>query len=379
MKAIAIIVAGGTSSRAKSQIPKQFVELAGKPIIQHSIDVFENHPNFEKTIVALNEEFLDFSLIGTKVIKTIGGSNRSESVANCLSLLKNHEADYVFIHDAARPGLCNDIINRLIEKLSICDGSFPSLKVTDALWRSDSHGQVLQSVNRESLHRAQTPQAFQLKKFILAFDGRDLGHNYLDDVEIAVASGLKIEPIEGNERLGKVTYPEDFNKIEQFLSRQDKMIRTGMGFDAHRFCEGEFVTICGEKLKHSLGLEGHSDADVAWHALVDAILGAIGAGDIGNAFPPSEKKWKNAPSSIFLEFAAKKLSEFGGRINNIDLTIVCEAPKIGPYREKLAKNTATLLGIDLNQVNIKATTTEKMGFTGRKEGIAAYAIATIEA
>ncbi len=372
---IAIIVAGGVGARAQTAQPKQFMDFRGKPMIEHSIEVFQTHPAISKIIIATNSEFKPK---GDKIIMTTGGATRSESVGNCLEIAKTFAPDNILIHDAARPGINRELIDLILETLNEYDGCFPSLIMSDAAWKCDDDGIAIQSIDRNNSYRAQTPQAFRARKYFSAFDNRDLGRNYLDDVEIGVGAGLKIRAITGDEKFGKITYPQDFERLAFLIDGQKKMTRTGMGYDAHRFSDGEFVTICGHKIPHNQGLEGHSDADVAWHALVDALLGAIGDGDIGIAFPPSEAKWKNADSRIFVEYAVTKIKEKGGTINNIDLTLVCEAPKIGPHREILANNTAKTLGIALNQVNIKATTTEKMGFTGRKEGIAAYAIAAVE-
>lgn len=378
MCAIAIIVAGGNATRAKSEIPKQFVKFAGKSLIQYSVDAFEAHPMISNIIIALSKDYYDFEILGSKVIKTTGGAIRSDSVGKCLEIAKKFAPNKILIHDAARPGIRSDIIESLLEALEGFDGAFPALKIPDAIWKCDLEGMASKPIDRDSLVRAQTPQAFIANKYFQAFDNRNLQSEFLDDVQIAAFAGLNIKAIDGSKSLSKITFPEDFEDLEHILKGRKTMTRTGTGFDAHRFCDGEFVTICGHKIPHSNGLEGHSDADVAWHALVDAILGAIGEGDIGRAFPPSDAKWKNAPSSIFLEFAASKVKEIGAKINNVDLTIICESPRISPFNEIISQNTAKILGIELNQVNIKATTTEKMGFTGRKEGIAAHAIATIE-
>lgn len=378
MTNIAIIVAGGTGSRANTQIPKQFMDLCGKPVIQHSIDIFEAIPTITKIIIALNDDFYDFPLNGNKIIRTKGGKTRSDSVENCLEIAAPLNPKCVLIHDAARPGIETKLIDRILSKLENTDGCFPALSISDAIWKCDTDNFANQKIDRKGMFRAQTPQAFNFSKFYTAFKGKDKNNEYLDDVEIAIASGLEVCAIDGHEKYGKITFEADFSKIAHEISGHNMMIRSGMGYDAHRFCDGEFVTICGTKIPHTHALEGHSDADVAWHALVDALLGAIGEGDIGLAFPPSDPKWKGAKSEIFVEYAVSKIAALNGKINNIDLTIVCEAPKIGPIREIMVTNTASILGIAANQVNIKATTTEKMGFTGRKEGIAAYALATIQ-
>ncbi len=377
-KSIAIIVAAGSGTRAKTQIPKQFMPFLGKAMINHSVEEFIECDFIEKIIVVIpkNDEFhKKLSFANSKKVEFVeGGDTRAQSVGNALSRVKNDDYSIIYIHDAARPGINLNIIKQLSDKISDgYDGALPILNIADALWIKDNDI-LSKNINRDNYLRAQTPQAFVFKKYCDAFFVTNENIDSFDDAQIAVNAGLKIGYIQGEIELDKVTNNEDFKRLEGVMSNGNHTIpRIGNGFDAHRFCDGEFVTICGEKIPFSQGLLGHSDADVAWHALVDAILGALGEGDIGKAFPPSEAKWKGAPSSIFLEYARDRVIGRNAKFANIDVTIICEAPKISPYSEKLKQNTANILNIPSDLINIKATTTEKMGFTGRKEGIAAIA------
>lgn len=377
-KSLAIIVAAGSGTRANTQIPKQFMPFMGKPLINHSVESFIKCDFIGKIIIVIpqDDEFhknLKFS-DHNKIEFIYGGETRAKSVGNALNHEKENDYFTVFIHDAARPGIDLDMLNLLQGKiLDNFDGALPALNISDALWIKD--GNILdKNQNRDNYLRAQTPQAFDFKKYYNAFFANTNIDNSFDDAQIAVNHGLKIGYVAGSHRLDKITNNDDFQRLGVILGNATLSVpRIGNGFDAHRFCDGDFVTICGEKIPHEYGLLGHSDADVAWHALVDAILGALAEGDIGKAFPPSEAKWKGAPSSIFLEYASDRLAQRNAKISNIDLTIICEAPKIGPHSQKLVQNTADILNIPIDLINIKATTTEKMGFTGRKEGIAAMA------
>lgn len=377
---LAIILAAGKGQRAKSDIPKQFIKLGQKAIIDYSIEAFIASKIFSKIIIVLPNDF-DENLWKNRYIDFVsivsGGAERDESVSNALKFIEGDKFDNVFIHDAARPGLDIEIIKDLLNTIkSGYDGALPVLSCTDAMWQAND-SILLNSIDRNSLKRAQTPQAFNFEKYSNAFRNRDINKKVFDDAQIAINSGLKISYINGNPKLDKITNQEDFKKMEELICPKQYVSRTGNGFDAHRFCKGDFVTLCGIKIPCENGLDGHSDADVAWHALVDAILGSIGEGDIGQAFPPSEAKWKGADSEVFLDFARAKVIEKSAQIINVDVTIICETPKITAFRDALRQNTARVLQIPNSDVNIKATTTEKMGFAGRKEGIASLASATI--
>lgn len=306
----------------------------------------------------------------------VGGTSRSDSVRAGLSALAagGSPPDGVLIHDAARPGLSQAVIARVIAALETAPAAAPALPVTDALKRVAPGG--LETVDRTELYRVQTPQgfAFELIGSALAGAGLDL----VDDLAAVERLGAEVRLVDGEAVNDKVTYPGDIRRLERLMDLGAPRIRTGKGFDVHAFEPGSHVTLCGVEIAHSARLKGHSDADVAWHALTDAILGALALGDIGDHFPPSDPKWKGAPSSIFLDAAAAMAREAGYRIANVDVTVICEAPKVKPHREAMRHATADRLGIALDRISVKATTTEGLGFTGRGEGIAAEAVVTLD-
>jgi 2-C-methyl-D-erythritol 4-phosphate cytidylyltransferase/2-C-methyl-D-erythritol 2,4-cyclodiphosphate synthase len=286
-------------------------------------------------------------------------------------------ADVILVHDAARPGLRRETVSALVEAMgSDVAGAAPALAIPDSLRRVDERGKVVGEVEREGLMRVQTPQAFDAATLRAAYAAIGDAAAFSDDLAVVRAHGGTCVLIEGDPRLMKLTYPEDFAVLERMLS--ERVTCVGHGVDAHRFGEGEYVTLCGVRIAHSKGLLGHSDADAGWHALVDAILGALGAGDIGAHFPPSDPQWKGADSERFLRHAAELATNSGARIVHVDVTLICERPKVGPHRDAMRARTAEVLGLPLERVSVKATTTERMGFTGREEGIAAQATATLE-
>ena len=380
MNNVAIIVASGTGTRTGLDIPKQYNNFLSLPLFVHSFKFFYTSNLFSHIIVVANPEWHDF--IREQLVNynnytiIIGGETRSQSVYNGLEAAKILSPDNVYIHDAARPFIDSDVINSMQDAISNgADGAIPYVEIADALWQIGDDNQLLSPVNKTKRIRAQTPQAFKYNKLLAAYSSCDF-KSALDDAQIATQNGMIIKAIKGTSFSDKLTYKEDFKRMERTLSPKI-LPRTGIGFDVHRFCDGDFVTLCGVKIPHTMGLEGHSDADVAWHALTDALLGAMALGDIGKVFPPSDNKWKGAASSIFLEFAKDEVKKHGAEIANVDITIICEAPKVGKYREALQKSTAAVLGIPIDRVGIKATTTERLGFTGRSEGIAAQAIASV--
>ena len=304
-----------------------------------------------------------------------GGSTRQESVHRGLELLASASPDFVLIHDAARPLASRRLIEAVIGALDAgAEAAVPLLPVADTL-RKFNNGEWI-TVPRAGLLRAQTPQGFRFADILKAH--RDHAEeDVTDDMALAELAGMKIVAVPGEETNMKVTTAEDFATAELLLSAHLGEVRTGSGFDVHRFTAGDHIWLCGVKVPHDHGLEGHSDADAGLHALTDAILGTIGAGDIGQHFPPADKRWRGAASSIFLERAAELVRERGGSIVHCDVTIICERPKVGPYREAMRDRIAEILHIDAARVSVKATTTEGMGFTGRREGIAAQAIATV--
>jgi 2-C-methyl-D-erythritol 4-phosphate cytidylyltransferase/2-C-methyl-D-erythritol 2,4-cyclodiphosphate synthase len=285
-------------------------------------------------------------------------------------------ADLVFIHDAARPGLSPELVRALGAAIEAGAGAAaPVLPVADALRALDAARRVIADVERANIVRIQTPQAFRAELIRQAYEALPEDASISDDLEVARAIGVEATFVAGDERLMKLTYPEDFAMLERLLGARITCV--GSGFDAHRFGEGDHVMLCGVRIAHDKGLVGHSDADAGWHALVDAILGALGEGDIGVHFPPSDPQWKGAGSEIFLRHAAALASRAGARIDHVDVTIICEAPKIGPHREAMRARTAEVLGLPVARVGIKATTTERLGFVGREEGLAAQATATL--
>ncbi len=375
---VAIIVAAGVGSRTGLDTPKQFANLCGRSVLEWSVKAFSEHAAFKKIVVVVSENYVQFAekicLNYKNVQIVIGGNERADSVRNALNALRSEEPDHVFIHDAARPGLTPNILDSLIEALKTHDGAAPALPVVDAIKNVDASGNV-SSVDRSQMMRIQTPQAFDYAKILKANSG--LNVEFVDDLEAAQALDMKLKLVQGVDRLMKFTHADDLHLLEKLMTDKDesmlKFPRIGSGFDVHVFQDGDFVTLCGVKIPYSKKLKGHSDADVAWHALTDALYGALAKGDIGRHFPPTDPQWKGVASSVFLEHAAKLVKSENYIIANVDLTIICEAPKIGPHAEQMKMTTADILGVSTDQVSIKATTTEKLGFTGRSEGIAAQA------
>ncbi|MDN3645385.1 bifunctional 2-C-methyl-D-erythritol 4-phosphate cytidylyltransferase/2-C-methyl-D-erythritol 2,4-cyclodiphosphate synthase [Pontixanthobacter aestiaquae] len=368
----AIIVAAGKGVRAGQPLPKQFANWRGKPVVRHSAEAFAA-AGAEPIIVAIPEgadEIANDALVGLKNIQLVtGGATRQKSVRLALEALDAVNTKQVLIHDAARPALSDPVIARLLAALGSHQGAVPVLPVVDSL-AVDAAGIMAGSADRETLRRVQTPQAFHYEAIIGAHNEWHSEANAGDDAQILLAAGGKVAHVHGDEALKKLTFAEDF-------MTDIPPVRTGMGYDVHRLVAGEELWLAGLKIEHDKGLSGHSDADVALHALVDALLGAVGAGDIGDHFPPSDAQWKGVSSGKFVEHAANLVTDAGYRVGNVDLTIICEAPKIGPHRNTMRQMIATLLGVDTWQVSVKATTTERLGFTGRGEGIAAQAIATV--
>ena len=388
--AVAILVAGGTGTRAKQaaakagssgqiDLPKQFQSLGGKLILRWSLEAFSRDPRFGAIVVVCAPEMRErvLACAGSIPVRLAdAGQTRTQSVASGLQAAAAIGGSFCFIHDAARPGLSQIVLDHLFLALEAgADGAAPGLPIADALWLAHD-GQVQQTQARDGLVRIQTPQAFRANLIQAAYAALPADQVPLDDVAVAKAFGANVQVVAGSPLLEKITWPEDFDRMTRLLAPQ-LLPRIGSGFDAHKFAEGTFVTLCGVEVPHTHGLAGHSDADVAWHCLADAIYGALSAGDIGKHFPPTDPQWRGAASSIFLAHAGEMVRAAGGSINHIDLTIICERPKIGPHREAMVRKTAELLGLRESQVSVKATTTEGMGFTGRAEGIAAQATATI--
>lgn len=373
MSVAALIVAAGRGERAGGSLPKQYSLLAGAPVLTWSIEAFQR-AGVAEIIVAIDpaHESLCSAAIGGHegVFVVIGGATRSESVRAGLAHVT---ADIVLIHDAARPGLRTELIATLAA--AVAEGAravAPALPVADSLRRQSDGAEI----DRAGLMRVQTPQAFRTHDIRAAYAAAGPEAAFTDDLSVARASGIAPQLIAGDARLHKLTYPEDFLMLEAMLGAQ-RAPCVGSGFDAHRFGDGDHVTLCGVRIAHDKGLLGHSDADAGWHALVDAILGALGQGDIGAHFPPSDPQWKGADSEAFLRHAAALTQAAGASIAHVDVTLICERPKIGPHREAMRARTAEVLNLPLDRVSVKATTTERMGFTGRGEGLAAQATATL--
>ena len=371
----AIVVAAGSGSRAGGA--KQWRTLGGKAVVRWSVEALLK-AGAEDVVVVIapgSEAEAATALSGvTGWRSATGGSTRAESVCNGLDVLDGPADRPVLIHDAARPLLGLAVIRRLLEALDHADGAFPGLPVADSLRRS-ADGVVSGLVDRDSLWRAQTPQAFRFKTIRDAYAAWPVGETAADETEVVDRHGGVILVVEGDARLMKLTYPEDFAMAEALIPRQT---RVGQGFDAHRWGPGTSVWLCGVEIPHDETLIGHSDADAGLHALTDAILGAMGDGDIGDHFPPTDPQWKGAASDRFLIHAVERLHARGGRLVNVDVTLICERPKVKPHRQAMRERLAELLSLPLDAVSVKATTTEAMGFTGRGEGLAAQAIATIE-
>jgi len=367
----ALIVAGGSGNRAGTGTPKQWQPLLGRRVIDWSIDAFSQHQAITDIVVVASPELGEPGK-GQRFVRAEPGASRTQSVLSGLASLTVPENARVLIHDAARPGIDAALITALIEALDIADAAAPALPVSDALKRDDEG--ALTSIDRTGLYRVQTPQAFRFGtiRSALANSGADL----VDDLAAVEAAGARVKLINGSARLQKITFPEDFDMLARLLAPTGAP-RVGKGFDVHEFEPGDHVTLCGVAIPHSAKLKGHSDADAGWHALTDAILGAAALGDIGDHFPPSDSRWKNADSGIFLKHSQILAESKGYRIDSCDITVICEAPKVKPHREAMRARTAELLGLPLDAVSVKATTTEGLGFTGRREGIAAEAIAVL--
>ncbi|KTW15820.1 bifunctional 2-C-methyl-D-erythritol 4-phosphate cytidylyltransferase/2-C-methyl-D-erythritol 2,4-cyclodiphosphate synthase [Sphingomonas sanguinis] len=373
-KIAALIVAAGGGSRMGGGVPKQFRDLGGRPMLTWSHAAFSAHPAIDTVLTVVAEDQRDHAvaiLPGAWI--EAGGPSRRESVARGLRHLALRGVTKVLIHDAARPFLSAEVIDRVLEGLSSADGAMPVLPVADTLARGEDAvlGEI---VPRDGVVRVQTPQGFHLQAVIAAHAAWPAEAEATDDAQMVRRLGGRVALVQGDAMLDKITYPDDMTGADMRLTWET---RTAMGYDVHRLEDGEELWLGGVLIPHHQGLSGHSDADVALHALTDALLGTIAAGDIGTHFPPSEPQWKGAESGQFLQHAAKLIADKGGRIDFVDLTIICEAPKIGPHRAAMVERIAALLNIDQNRVSLKATTTERLGFTGRGEGIATQAVATV--
>ena len=378
-----LIVAAGKGERAGLGLPKQYERLAGKPMLRRTVEAFRAYDSACRIQVVIGpgqQELAAQALEGLNLPSPVlGGATRQESVRLGLEALAQDATDHVLIHDAARPLISVSVIGAVVAALQAgADGALPMVAASDTLRRKDGDGRW-SLVSRENLYRAQTPQGFVYAK-IAAAHRTHAQEDVTDDVALAELAGMKVEMVEGEEKNIKVTRKEDFALAEKLLASDKSIgdVRTATGYDVHKFKDGDHIWLCGLKIPHTHGLEGHSDADVGLHAITDALLGCIGEGDIGQHFPPTDERWRGAASWKFLDHAASLVAAKGGVINHVDLTIICERPKVGPHREAMRAKIAEILKIDTARVSVKATTTEGLGFTGRREGIAAQAIATVK-
>jgi 2-C-methyl-D-erythritol 4-phosphate cytidylyltransferase/2-C-methyl-D-erythritol 2,4-cyclodiphosphate synthase len=379
-RTVALIVAAGSGTRAGGGIPKQYREVGGVPVIARAFDALAGHPAIRGVHIvagAGQELLLDEALGEDRRPATItpGGATRRESVRAGLEAIATIPPTRVLIHDAARPFLPAAVIDRLLAALDAAPGAVPTLSVVDTLVRAED-GMLGDTVAREGLARVQTPQAFRFGDILAAHRDWSGDAEPTDDAQVARAAGHTVLAVPGDAMLEKLTHEADFKAAEARIGSA-MTSRTGMGYDVHAFAEGDHVMLCGLKIPHTKALAGHSDADVGLHAITDALLGCIADGDIGSHFPPSDPRWKGADSGTFLRHAASLVAAKGGIIDHLDLTIICEAPKVGPHRDAMRARIAELLALPIGRVSVKATTTEQLGFTGRREGMAAQAVATV--
>lgn len=379
----AIIVAAGRGLRAGSGGPKQYRSIGGQTVISRAMAPFCRHPQIFAVQPVVNPD--DAAMFNDAVTgmryqpPAAGGATRQASVRAGLEALADQSPDIVLIHDAARPFVTAAVISRAIDAARLTGAAVPAIAVTDTIKLIDDTGQVEATPERARLRIAQTPQSFRFDVILAAHrraarEGRD---DFTDDAALAEWAGLTVATFEGDPANMKLTTPEDFVREEARLGAMLGDVRTGSGYDVHAFGDGDHVMICGVRVPHTRGFLAHSDGDVGLHALVDAILGALADGDIGSHFPPSDPQWKGAASDRFLKYAVERVAARGGRIAHLDVTLICERPKVGPLRDAMRARVAEIAGLELSRVAVKATTSERLGFTGREEGIAAMASATI--
>jgi 2-C-methyl-D-erythritol 4-phosphate cytidylyltransferase/2-C-methyl-D-erythritol 2,4-cyclodiphosphate synthase len=379
----AVIVAAGRGIRAGAKIPKQYRELAGEPMIRSSLSLFSWHGEVGAVQAVIHPDdkaAYEAAAAGLRLLAPVpGGATRQASVRAGLEALGGRAPDIVLVHDAARPYCSSELVSRAIAAAARNGAAVPALEVTDTIKRVDGDNLVVGTVERSALRAVQTPQSFAFPALLQAHrraaeQGRE---DFTDDAALAEWAGIKVAVFPGEAGNVKVTTEDDFARAEMRRIASLPDLRMGNGFDVHAFADGDHVMLGGVRIPHDRGLSGHSDADVVLHALVDAILGALAEGDIGQHFPPTDTRWRGAPSDQFLKFAVERVTKRGGRIAHLDVTIVCEAPRIGPHREAMRARIAEVAGIAIDRVAVKATTSERLGFTGRREGVAAMASATV--
>ncbi len=380
MEAIhALVVAAGRGSRFGGERPKQYLPLAGQPVLRHAVAALAAHPRIAGVQVMIRPEdraLFDDAVAGLEVLPPVaGGLTRQDSVRFGLEALARYRPQAVLIHDGARPFPSAALIDRIIDGVGLAPAVIPCLPLRDTIKHAED-GMIRTTVDRSNLWRAQTPQGFNFAA-ILAAHRAAKGQELTDDSAVAEAAGLMPLLVDGDENNLKITTADDLAAAERLLAARLGDVRVGQGFDVHAFGPGDRIVICGVEIPHGAGLVGHSDADVGLHSLTDAVLGAIGAGDIGQHFPPSDPQWRGAASDQFLRHAADLVHGRGGIVAAVDVTIICERPRIGPHRAAMVERVAAILGIAADRVSIKATTTDRLGFTGRGEGVAAQAVATV--
>lgn len=376
-KTAALIVAAGRGQRAGDGLPKQYRDLDGAPVLSRTLRAFHQHPRIDKIMVVIHpddQELFDLANQTTLATHCFGGENRSQSVRNGLDALRADSPDHVLVHDAARPFVSDDLITRLCQALDGGQAAIPGLPITDATFRRNGD-EISASLDRDTLVRAQTPQAFHFTTLMSAFDATDSGDSFPDEASLVRSCGIGVKIVDGDPANIKLTFAEDFQMPHSF---HQMITVSGTGYDVHRLGPGDGIWLCGVEVPCPFDLIGHSDADVGLHALVDALLGAIGAGDIGQHFPPTDPRWKGVASAAFVDHAVSLARSAGATPVHADITLICESPKIGPHRDAMKARVSDLLGMPPESVNIKATTTEGLGFAGRGEGIAAQAIVTVK-
>ena len=376
MQVTALIVAAGSGTRMGGDVPKQYAQIAGKAVLAHAVDALLGHPRIDavRVVIGRDQHGLAARALGDLAVGPLieGCATRSESVANGL---RQVETSHVLVHDAARPFCPPAVIDRLIEALLETDAAVPVLPVPDTVSRAVD-GRLSQAVSRDQLVRVQTPQAFKTSLLQAFMVEASATSTFTDEASLVRENGGAVATVEGDASLEKLTTPQDWKRAEDRMGTA-MISRTGMGYDVHAFAGDGPIMLGGIEVAHDRGLAGHSDADVLLHAITDALLGAAGMGDIGEHFPPTDDRWKGASSDRFLAHAARLVREAGGIIDHVDATVICEAPKVGPHRPAIRARIAQILDLPERRVSVKATTTEKLGFTGRREGMACQAVATI--
>jgi 2-C-methyl-D-erythritol 4-phosphate cytidylyltransferase/2-C-methyl-D-erythritol 2,4-cyclodiphosphate synthase len=378
-KTIALVVAAGRGQRFGVELPKQYLAVAGRPLLYHSAAAFARHPRVDAVRVVIHPDDrarYDAAVSGLGLLDPVaGGATRQESVRLGLESLTPLAPERVLVHDGARPAVDAGVIDRVLAALDDAPGAIAAVPVGDSLKRAAEDGRVAASVDRAGLWRAQTPQAFRFDD-ILAAHRAAADRGLSDDAAVAEAAGMAVKLVPGSEDNVKVTTEDDVARVERALGERFES-RVGMGFDVHPFGSGDHVMLCGVRVAHDRGLVGHSDADAGLHALVDAVLGALGAGDIGELFPSGDAEWRDADSGVFAARVRDMVAAAGGEIAHLDVTLTCECPRIGPHREAMAARLAELFGVARGRISVKATTTDRLGFIGRGEGLAALAVATL--